>query len=282
MRYTLKSFIAGLLVVALVLSGVIVHANSSKENIEEKPMSLVLFFGFSVETEEATYTSLSYVGLLPSEEKVEVQTDVDLIDTVKKFGCPPVIPMKSDWIKQYREQYNIVKVDPGKLTFFAGINGYLTIKEIIGPELAKNLPQGWELCTSDMVGDIVTELELELLEWERIKADLQDIAHTIIEFRMMKLRMEAEERFEEGIWEGIKIPYPVVCEKVLQDAVTIRQELYPLIPSEPRKPKKPTSPVPFRFEIFTIAVDPSGKLEKYNVGILTLSENWFYLMEEIK
>lgn len=287
MEYTLRSFITGLLAAALVLCGVIVLANSRKEDIEEKPMSLVPFFGFSVQTEAATSTSVSYVGLVPLQEKVEVQTDVDLTEVAKKFGCPPVIPMRSDWIKQYHEQYHIVTVNPRKLTFFWGINGRLVTNQVIGPKLVKNLPQGWKLCTSDKIGDIVSELDLKLLhwqklEWERVKADLQDITHWIIEYEMMKREIEVMKKLIGEIWGVIKVPYPVVYERMLQDAVTIRRELYPLMPSEPEKPKKPTLPLPFRFDISTIAIDPSGELEQYNIATLTLSENWFYIMEETK
>lgn len=283
MERTLESFVIHVLVAALVFSGTLVLANAHKEDVEQKSISLGPFLGFSVRTKEATSVSVSYAGILPSEETVKVQTVIDFTEAMKKFGCPPVIPMKLRWVEQYRKQYHIVKVD--QLAFFYGIDQYPIRKEVIGPQLVNSLPSGWELYTSDRIGDISRELELEFLEWRRIKADLQEIARKIIEFRMKKLKEEAKKKAEE--FEDRVHPYPVIYERILQAAVIIRQELYPTMPIYPVKPVKPEKPKPafppekpFSFDVFTIATDSKGNLKQYHIGTLKLTESWFYPMEQ--
>ena len=190
MECTLKSFVIHVLVATLVFSGTLVLANAHKEDVEQKSINLGPFLGFSVRTKEGTSVSVSYVGILPLDKTVKVQTVIDLTEAMKKFGCPPVIPMKPGWVEQYGKQYHILKVD--QLAFFYGIDQYSIRKEVIGPKLVNSLPSGWELYTSDRIGDISRELELglgylEYLESRRRKEDLQEIARVVIESRMKKL-----------------------------------------------------------------------------------------------
>lgn len=290
MERTLKSFVIHVLVAVLVFSGTLVLANAHKEDVEQKSISLGPFWGFSVRTKEATSVSLLYAGILPLEETVKVQTVIDLTEAMKKFGWPSVIPMKPVWVEQYRKQYHILEVD--QLAFFYGIGQYPIRKEVIWSKLVNSLPSGWGLYTSDRIGDISGELELaysKYLEWRKIWEDLQEIAREIIEFRMKKLVEEAleeakkkAEEFEEQVH-----PYPVIYERILQDIVMIKQELYPIKPIYPVKPTKPEKPrpvfppeKPFSFDVFTIETDSKGNLKQYHIGTLKLTESWFYPMEQ--
>jgi len=273
------------LVATLVFSGTLVLANAHKEDVEQKSINLGPFLGFSVRTQEATSVSVLYAGILPSEEMVKVQTVIDLTEAIKKFGCPPVIPMKPGWVEQYREQYHILKVD--QLAFFYGIDQYPIRKEVIGPQLINSLPSGWELYTSDRIGDISRKLELEYLEWRKIWEDLQEIAREIIERRMKELEWEWEPNKKAKELEDRFHPYPVIHERILQGAVMIRQELYPIRPIYPVEPMKPEElkPVfppekPFSFDVFAIATDSKGNLKQYHIGALKLTESWFYPMEQ--
>jgi len=96
MERTFKSFVIYVLVAILVFSGTLVLASAHKEDVEQKSINLGPFLGFSVRTKEATSVSVSYAGILPLEKTVKVQTVIDLTETIKKFGCPPVIPMKPE------------------------------------------------------------------------------------------------------------------------------------------------------------------------------------------
>lgn len=283
MERTLESFVIHVLVATLVFSGTLVLANAHKEDAEQKSINLGPFLGFSVRTKEATSVSVSYAGILPLKETVKVQTVIDLTEAMKKFGCPPVIPMKPGWVEQYRKQYHILEVD--QLAFFCGIDQYPIGKEVIGRKLVNSLPSGWELYTSDRIGDISIELELKFREFKERKADLQDWARKLIEYEMKKLEEEAKEKAEE--FEDRFHPYPVIYERILQNAVVIRQELdpimtiYPVKPMKPKKPKPAFPPEkPFSFDVFTIATDPKGNLKQYHIGILKLTESWFYPMEQ--
>ncbi len=289
MRRTVKSLVIYVLLSALVFSGTLVLANAHKKNVEQKSISLGLFWGFSVGTREATSVSVSYAGILPSEETVKVQTVIDLTEAMKKFGRPRVIPMKPGWVEQYGKQYHILKVD--QLALFYGMDQYPIRKEVIRSKLINGLPSGWELYTSDRIGDISRELELELeyleyLEWKKRDQDLQEIAHEIIERWMKELEWEAEAERKAKELEDWFRPYPVFHERILQNTEIIRQELcritpiYPLEPTKPEKPKPAFPPEkPLSFDVFTIATDSKGNLKQYHIGNLKLIESWFYPME---
>ncbi len=285
MERTLKSFVIHVLVAALVFSGTLVLANAHKEDVEQKSISLGLFWGFSVRTKEATSVSLSYAGIPPLEETVKVQTVIDLTEAMKKFGRPPVIPMKPGWVEQYRKQYHILKVD--QLAFFYGIDQYPIRKEVIGSKLLNSLPSGWGLYTSDRIEHMSSRLEREYLEWRKIWEDLQEIAREIIERRMKELEWKWEAKKKAKELEDRFRPYPVIYERILQHAVMIRQELYPITPIYPVDPMKPEEPKPpfppekpFSFDVFTIATDSKGNLKQYHIGTLKLTESWFYPIEE--